>query len=75
MAVKGGRGCHHDDDAALRVRARGRHFGEVLEGLADEVDGASEVDVENEVEVVQAKGLAIAIKNLSMKSAYTHHRK
>lgn len=37
----------------------------MLEGLADEVDGASEVDVEDEVEVVQAEGLSILVQYLT----------
>ena len=69
LAIEGSGGCHHDDDAALGVGADGRDFCEVLEGLADEVDGAAEVDVEDEVEVVQAECRAMSVKDLFNKSA------
>lgn len=34
------------------------------EGLAQEVDGAAEVDVEDEVEVVEGEGVAVTVDDL-----------
>lgn len=64
LAVKGTRAADHDDDAALAVFADGLCLGDVRGGLADEVDGASEVHAENEVHVVEIEGVTIAVENL-----------
>ena len=64
MAVEGGGGGDHDDDAAFGVGAGGCVGGHVGEGLADEVEGAAEVDVEDEVDGGDGEGFVFLVDDL-----------
>lgn len=64
LAVKGGRGGDHDDDAVVGFGALALDLDDLLAGLAGEVNGAAEVDAEDKVKVVEAKGAAVAVNKL-----------
>ncbi|KAF4505538.1 hypothetical protein G6O67_007475 [Ophiocordyceps sinensis] len=65
LAVERGRARNHDDDAALSVGI-GVDFGDFLDRLAHEVDGAAQVDTQDQVKVVHVEGGAIFIENLAL---------
>ena len=52
MAVERGRRGNHDYDSAFLIFADGLDLGQMRETLSDEVDGASQIDIHDEVEVI-----------------------
>jgi hypothetical protein len=57
LSVEGGGGSYHYYHAAFAVRSLGCAAGYVREDLADQVDGAADVNVHYEVEVGQGEGV------------------
>ena len=64
LAVKRGRRCHHDDNSMLSIVSDRCSLSHVREALTNEVDGASYVDIHDKVEVVEVKGVSVAVENL-----------
>jgi hypothetical protein len=68
LAVKCSRRCHHDNNAVFTVITDRRVLGHVREALANEVNGASYIDIHDKIEVVKAERVQVAVENLHVES-------
>lgn len=68
LTVKCSGGRYQDQDASFTVWFERLYFGEVRKRLTNEIDGAADVDVHDEIEAIKVEGFPVSIDDLDFTS-------